>query len=213
MKKRISKILIIAISLIVLNAPLFFIAKRNYISNEQPDFPASFEDRLNIADTTFAPQKQIFTASKNGLSGISFLVFNGNLFSAQELRLKIYSAENLEKSLISKDYRISPNCLFDVVSLTFDQIPDSQNKQFVAIISRKNTPKEMSKEILVGDKYKLNARPLYHTDNILQDAYYRTSQYKPPLLKNPFLVIAYLAFNLLFLLLIIHLMTNKKITE
>lgn len=213
MKKQLLKIVIVIGSLVALNMPLFFVAKRNYISQEQPDFPATFEQRLDVADKTFAPRKQLFTASKDGLIGFSLLISNSKPFEKQTLKLQLYSVENLEKPLLSKNYSLSPDYLSSVVSLTFDQIPDSQNKQFIVLASLKNTPREVIKKSLSENAYTLNARPLYSTSNVLKDIYYRTSQYKPSFLKNPSLVIAYLAFNIIFSLLIIELIRTKKSTD
>lgn len=210
MKKYILKIAIVIISLVILNMPLFLLAKRNYISQEQPDFPAAFEQRLNVADKTFAPRKQIFTASKDDLSGFSLLIFNSSLFEKQYLNLQLYSAENLKKPLLSKNYAIRPDYLSSVIPLTFDQIHNSQNKQFVVIVSLKDTPEKIIRKSLKDDVYALNARPLYSTNSILKDIYYRTSQYKPALFKNPNLFALYIAFNIVFVFFMVEILKKKK---
>lgn len=210
MKKTLAQFVIIIISLLLLNMPLFLLSKRTYISQEQPDFPATFKQRLEVADKTLKPMKQLLTASENGLNGFSVLIFNSKIFKKQTIRLQLYAVENLDNPIINQVYSLKPNYLFSTASLIFNKIPESQNKQYIVIISQKDTPKGIIRENLKNKDYLLNARPLYKTKSILTDAYFRISQYKPAILKNPTLIIVYIVFNIIFLFLIKEMLKKEK---
>lgn len=210
MKNNKLKIILLAVSLVFLNLPFFLLAKRNYISQEQPDFSATFEDRLDIADKDFTPKKQLVTASRDGLTGFSFLLYNSYLSEKQVLKLEIYEPDDLESPLLSQNFSFWPNFLFSSTTLTFDSLPNSQNQSYIVVISRKGTSKKIIRQILSKSDYTLNTRPLYSTKNILADIRYRTAQYKPVLLKNPALPIFYIAFNIIFVFLMLEILKLKK---
>lgn len=211
MKKHTLKIFTVAISLTVLNIPLFFISQTNYISHEQLDFPANSENNLNVSEEDFIPKKQFLTAQEDNLSGISLLIFNDDLVGTKNVRLRIYSIDNLTETIINKNYEIRPDYNRERLTFEFNKVIKlSKNKKFLVV----TTPKKYSKEALtkfLSDKENLlNIQPVYETNNILKDIYYRTSQYKPFIMKNPYLIILYILFNILFTAIVLEFSKSSR---
>lgn len=197
MKNQLRTIISVTICIVVFNLPLFLLLQRNYTSIEQPDYSATFESRLAIANQNFTPQKQLLTASHNNFAGISVLVFNSSFWERQTVTLRLFDPENLSEPLIEKEYSVAPTFLFGSIPLLFESLPDSQNKSFIVLVAPHTASENKINKTLKNDVWALNARPLYKDSGIEKTLYDRVSQYKPLFLKAPWLIGFYMLFNVL----------------
>lgn len=210
MKHRLFKIAIIAISLAVLNMPLFLLAKMDFISKEQPDFPVKFENYLDISNNNnFAAKKQTMTVRRDGFTGVSLLVYSNAFSELRTIRLRVYNCDNLEKPILNQSFEVYPNYATNSIFLKFRKtIKSSQDKKIIVIATTDKYSDNDLKEFLKNGSNLLNVRPFYKTDSALRDAYYRISQYKPTSLKIPSIPLIYFIFNVLFIFIITEILKH-----
>lgn len=205
MKKIFTKISIILFLLALLNLPLFFLLTNDRITYEQPDNAGWLENINNTSE-----QREVFkfsekiTTQHNNFAGVSAIIYSNKFFNSANIGLKIYEYEKFNKDdpnnlILEKEYEKSLNYHQNILVLNFEPIKDSEDKKFTVVLESKDKEKDYVFAVATpNDRNDIFFRPLYQSDNTAQTLYYRLSQYKPGYLKNPVLLIAYVAFNILF---------------
>jgi len=124
--------------------------------------------------------------------------------------MKIKDAENPAEIIREEKYEINPSYLYQLQYLTFDPIENSENKNFIIEISNDgNSTYSFAND--ENKKGEISLRPLYLNGKMINNVYYRISQYKPFFLKGPVLPITYWIFNLIFALFIFsHFSKSRK---
>lgn len=197
--------------LAVLNIPIFSLIQKDSISKEQPDSPIGRRNAVEMTNEDFLPGKEKITTKNSGLNGISFLVYNENYAGSRKIRLQIYPQSNLSKPIVSSDHTIGLDHGFSRVTLKFDGTEGSlPEEKFLFVVMPTDYADDALKDFIGSGKSLLNARPAYKTDSILEDVRHRTSQYKPTALKGHTLFIAYIAFNIVLLLLVINALGSPE---
>ena len=206
MKIYMNKILMIVLILILFNIPFIFLISQKNLSEEQPNANLVFDEMIHLSDKT---KKQEIGIRENNLSGFSVVTFSGKFFNKAQLKLKIKEADHPEKVIREKTYEMNLGYLYEIQRFTFEPVENSAGKKFIIEIFNINKG-DYSVANDENNKKGLSLRPLYFTDKIVDNVYYRISQYKPFLLKGFAFFLIYTIFNILLGFFIFKLLKNEK---
>lgn len=178
----------------------------------------------------YSPLAQKFTASRNNLAGIKFMMGDYELKSKEKIKLRL-ADETCQKIIKESALDVSNFDSDSYYIFDFSKIKDSQDKAYCFLLTfepeNKNTTKkprlavsqssefpfislaELDSERVYPGK-SLAMKPAYKNENLWQDLEelnQRISQYKPWFLKKFYLALIVIAFIVLSLVLVIILVS------
>ncbi len=190
--------------------PFFFLMRKNNLSFEQPSTDLDFDLMMNISSDKNETEKKSLIAERDYFSGISMVTFNGKFINEITLKLLISNINNPQEIIREELYDLDLDFLYSTNYLSFNPIKESKNNKYnvnIEVLKQKEgfrvtTNPQNSNEIAI--------RPLYFENKILNNLYYRISQYKPLFLKGPALPCVYILLNIILVMFIFQIINIKN---